>query len=120
MNEEIIAINQDPNSEQARCVLGCSWFDRFLRRPSVWTTILSGGETVAAIVNWRETRWYNYSFQLSDLGIVPKEGDLIQIRDLNKKVDLGIYADKKDEATVLIDELPGHGSKVYKFKVIEN
>lgn len=60
MNEEIIAINQDPESKQATCVLGCSWFDRLMRKPSVWTTTLSGGETVAAIVNWREIKWSNY------------------------------------------------------------
>jgi len=71
MNDEIIAINQDPNSEQARCVLGCSWFDSFMRWPSVWTTSLSNGDLVAAVVNWREIRWTDYKFMLSDIGMVP-------------------------------------------------
>lgn len=32
-NEEIIAINQDPNSSQATCTQGCSWFSSFFRYP---------------------------------------------------------------------------------------
>jgi len=70
-NEEIIAINQDPLSTQGKCVLGCSWWDRFFRNPSVWTSKLTSGEVVAIVVNWRETKWYNFSYMLSDIGIVP-------------------------------------------------
>ena len=117
-NEEIIAINQDPGSAQAKCVLGCSWWDRFFRYPSVFTTRLSSGEVVATVINWRETQYHNFSYELKDIGIVPESGNLIQIRDLNEKKDLGTFADKDDESSVVIDMIHGHGSKVYKFKVI--
>ena len=32
--------------------------------------------------------------------------------------DLVIFSDKNDEATVLIDMIHGHGSKVYRFTVM--
>lgn len=91
-----------------------------MRRPSVWATTLSDGDVVAAVVNWREIRWTNFKLMLSDIGVVPKDGDLINIRDLNEKKDLGTFADKNDEATVKIDSIPGHGSKVYRFKLIKS
>lgn len=118
-NAEIIAVNQDPNSEQARCVLGCSWWDRFLRNPSVWATEMSNGDVVAAAVNWREISWTNFSYKLSDLGIIPKTGSTISVRDLNENKDLGDFADPNDEAVVMFDRIPGHGSKVYKFTIQE-
>ena len=90
-----------------------------MRRPSVWTTTLSNGDVVAAVVNWRQIRWTNYKFMLSDIAIVPKDGELVHIRDLNEKKDLGTFSDKDDEAVVKIDSIPGHGSKVYKFKLIK-
>jgi len=35
-------------------------------------TTLSNGETVAAIVNWRETNFKNFKISLADIGVVPK------------------------------------------------
>ena len=57
-NEEIIGINQDPGSKQARCFIGCGWWSRFIRSPSVWVTSLSSGEVVATVVNWREVPYH--------------------------------------------------------------
>ena len=119
MNEEIIAVNQDPSSEQARCVLGCSWWDRFMRYPSVWSTKLSTGEVAAVITNWREVHHSDYYLSLSDLGIVPQDGEAVSVRDLMNKKDIGSIKDKEDQAKLLIDRIPGHGSKMYKFKVIK-
>ena len=59
-NEDLIAVNQDPYSEQARCSVGCTWWDKFLRYPTVYHTKLSSGDTVAAITNWRELNYHNY------------------------------------------------------------
>lgn len=44
MNQELININQDPLSPQAKCMVGCSWWDNLLRRPSVWVTSLGNGD----------------------------------------------------------------------------
>ena len=54
-------------------------------------------------------------------GVIQKyKGYFVQLaKDLNEKKDLGTFADKDDEATVKIDSIPGHGSKVYKFKLIK-
>ena len=72
-NEEIIAVNQDPNSTQATCRLGCGSWDRLWRLPSVYATKVTGGDTVAMIINWRERIHESYSFKVQDLGVLPKE-----------------------------------------------
>jgi alpha-galactosidase len=70
-NEEIIAVNQNPHSTQGKCVVGCTSWDSYFQNPSVWTSRLSSDEVVAIVVNWRETKWYNFSYKLSDIGIIP-------------------------------------------------
>ena len=70
-NKEIIALNQDPVSKQASCYMGCSWWDTFMRSPSVWVTQLANGDRVAAIVNWRETNCLNFKFSLHQIGVSP-------------------------------------------------
>lgn len=71
-NKEIIAVNQDLGSYQARCHIGCNWWNTVIRRPSVYATTLSTGEVVALIVNWRETIYKDFKFALSDIGILPR------------------------------------------------
>ena len=119
MNEEIIAVNQDPSSQQARCILGCSWWDKFMRHPSVWSTRLSTGEVAAVITNWKEKTHSDYSLFLSDLGIMPQDGEVVSVRDLFDKKDIASIVDKEDQAKLLIDSIPGHGSKMYQFKVVK-
>jgi hypothetical protein len=63
-------------------MVGCSWWDNFLRRPSVWVTSLGNGDQIAAVVNWREMNWKNYEFNLGDIGIKMKKDDLMHIRDI--------------------------------------
>ena len=81
-NTEIIAVNQDAGSKQALCYLGCGWWARFVRSPSVWVTTLSSGEVIATVINWREVHYHNYSFYLSEVGVLPESGDSINIREL--------------------------------------
>jgi len=63
-NTDLIAVNQDPNSKQATCYLGCSWFDQLTRAPSVYATTLTGGDVVAMVVNWREIHVHDFEFNL--------------------------------------------------------
>jgi hypothetical protein len=41
-------------------MIGCSWWDSFLRNPSVWMTQVENGDYIIAVVNWRELNWKNY------------------------------------------------------------
>jgi len=36
MNKDLIEINQDPNSPQATCIIGCDWFNWIFRTSSVY------------------------------------------------------------------------------------
>lgn len=112
-NTEIIAINQDPESEQAECILGCGYWARFIRSPSVWVTTLGNGDVVAAITNWRETWYSGYKFALSEIGVTLEDDEQVDMRDLNDHVDIGTFTQGK----LTIDSIPGHGTKVYKFHV---
>jgi alpha-galactosidase len=112
-NTEIIAVNQDPKSEQAECLLGCGWWERFIRSPSVWVTTLGNGDVVAAVTNWRETWYSGFKFALSDIGVTLEDDEQVDVRELNEHVDIGTYGQGK----LTIDSIPGHGTKVYKFHV---
>lgn len=71
-NEQLIAVNQDPESTQATCFIGCSHWDTFMRKPQVYATKVTGGHTVALIVNWREHAHHDFEFRLQELGVVAK------------------------------------------------
>lgn len=81
-NKELIAVNQDPKSPQAQCLIGCSWWSSFIRSPSVYVTTTANGDTVAAIVNWREVYYNNFSFTLADIGMTPMLTEQVEITDL--------------------------------------
>jgi len=73
-NVDLIAVNQDPNSLQASCFIGCNWFDEISRRPSVYATRVTNGDIVAMVINWRELHYDHFTFNLAEIGIVPYEG----------------------------------------------
>ena len=120
MNEEVIAINQDPGSEQAQCQQGCGWWNSIIRRPSIYSSRMSNGDVVAAIVNWRGTHYSDFKFKLSLIGIVPLPGYKVQVRDLNLHQNIATFEDKYDAASVHITNLPAHGHKLYRFKVFRD
>jgi len=64
MNKDLIAVNQDPESKQATCFLGCSKSEVFWRQPQVYATKVTGGHTVATVVNWRERAYENFEFRV--------------------------------------------------------
>ena len=72
MNEQLIAVNQDPESTQATCFIGCDGWDTFWRRPQVYANKVSGGHTVALIVNWREHAHHDFEFRPADIGVEMK------------------------------------------------
>jgi len=70
MNANIIGVNQDPKSTQAICMLGCDYWSKLWRSPQAYVTTLTGGETVALIVNWYETIRPEFIFDMRDLGVI--------------------------------------------------
>jgi len=110
-NSDIIAINQDPNSKEAECMVGCDSYSSFLRRPTVYTTTLSNGDVVAAITNWRETPYTEFSFQLSDIGVLPLAADseTVTVKDLWTK-DVQTLDNADPITQVSQKHIPGHAT----------
>ena len=77
----------------------------------MYATTLSTGETVAVIVNWRETNLSGFEFSLFDIGVVP-QGGKINVRDLVQHQEVGVFDDSDYKANVVVDKLSGHGCKV--------
>ena len=48
-----------------------------MRYPQVYALTVTGGHTVATIVNWREHAHNNFEFRLQDLGVVARADQLI-------------------------------------------
>ena len=94
-NTDLIAVNQDINSKQATCYLGCSWYDELLRNPSVFATSVTGGDVVAMIINWREVSYKNFQFNLEEIGVVPTQGQVVEVYDLWTHEVIGEYEDSE-------------------------
>jgi len=90
-NTELIAVNQDPNSRQATCFIGCSWFDEITRAPSVYATTITGGDVVATGINWREIHYKNFVFNLAEIGIVPTDSQVVEVFDLWTHESIGVF-----------------------------
>merc|ERR1712060_818920 len=118
MNTDLIAVNQDPNSTQATCMLGCSSWDRLWRLPSAYATKVTGGDTVAMIINWRERIHESFKFKVQDLGVIPADGQYVQVYDLWKHEMIGEYTIGEMEYFE-VKNIPGHGNFTYKFKIVD-
>lgn len=116
-NQGIIAINQDPNSTQATCKLGCDSWSTFWRQPQAYVTTLSGGDVAAVIVNWHETKWPEFTFNLADIGIVARPDQLVEVTDIWTGNVVGKFGPKQPMG---VHDIPGHGNFAYKFHIIEN
>ena len=118
MNEDLIAVNQDPNSTQATCMIGCSEWDRFWRVPSVYATKVTGGDVVAMILNWRERVHDEFKFKVQDLGVIPGANQYVQVYDLWKHEMIGEYTLGEMEYFE-VKNIPGHGNFTFKFTIVD-
>jgi alpha-galactosidase len=116
-NQHIINVNQDPNSKQATCMVGCDWWSTLMRYPQAYATTVTGGDTVAVIVNWREVVQSEFTFNFEELGVVPSSTQKVEITDLWTGQVVGTFGPKQ---IVGVQNIPGHGNFVYKFSIIDN
>lgn len=115
-NTDIIAVNQDPNSMQATCLIGCGTYSTFMRHPQVYATTVTGGDVVATIINWRETIWSDFQFRLEDIGVIPTTNQIVEVYDLWTHEVVGEYTLLETE-TFGVRNIPGHGNFTYKFTI---
>jgi hypothetical protein len=115
-NAELIAVNQDPNSQQATCRLGCDWWSTFIRSPSIYATTITGGDTVATIINWRESRYSDFKFNVSEIGIIPTADQVVEVYDMWSHQVVGTYSYMQIESFG-VREIPGHGNFTYRFSL---
>lgn len=102
-------------------MVGCDSMSNFLRRPTVYTTRLQNGDVVAAITNWRETPYRDFSFQLSDIGVLPlaSDSETVTIKDLWTK-DVQTL-DQADPITQVSQKhIPGHATIALQFSIVDS
>jgi len=74
-------------------VLGCSFS---VEEISVLISKISSNEIAVSLSNWSSVDKKPYSLTLSDLGIAPKSGTKIKVRDLFAKKDVAELIDMDD------------------------
>lgn len=85
MNEDLIAINQDPLGKQAVCVQNCNLLNYLVGGSAqVWKTELSNGDVGLAIVNWDFLFKMSVDVDLKELGF---EGS-VKVKDLWDKTEV--------------------------------
>jgi hypothetical protein len=83
-------------------------------------TRLSDGDIVAVVTNWASSSNSGFYFSHADIGLSVKKGDLMHIRDLVAKKDIGVFDFEQAKADLFIEKIPAHGSKVYRFNLINS
>ena len=118
LNPEIAEVNYDDASISAKCVKGCDWWSSLLRRPQVWTSLMEDGDLIVVVVNWASVSSDDFYFNVEDLGFSPKGDDLVHIRDLWARKDIGAFTPEQTKSELLVERIPTHGSKVFRFRNI--
>ena len=86
-----------------------------MRYPQVYATTVTGGDTVAIIVNWREVEHSDFTFCFEDLGVIPTSTQKVYITDLWTGKVVGTF---NPQQNVGVQNIPGHGNFVYKFSLV--
>ena len=98
-------------------MLGCDTWSTLWRQPQAYVTKLSGGDVAAVIVNWHETIWSEFTFNLPDIGIVARPDQLVEVTDIWTGKVVGTFGPKQPMG---VHDIPGHGNFAYRFKIISN
>lgn len=112
-NKELIAINQDPNSKQGKCFVGCG-----LKSVKGYSSTLTSGAKAVVVTNWA-SRPSNYFFiTLNELGIDLHEDQAAKITDLwdTSKVEFMHFNDWP----IWMGRLDVHHSRALKIEVVDS
>lgn len=112
-NKELIAVNQDPMSEQAECFS----IDKCTGPVGSYFTTMGNGAKVVAIINWSPNAIPEYQFRLRDIGMMVEKGHRAIIRDLynpdyKSHINFDIYPFN-------VGKLESHHSRILKIEVVE-
>lgn len=113
-NKNLIRVNQDAESLPAVCFKGCNEEAAW----SVYATRVTGGDTVAIIVNWNETLQRGISLAAYEIGIVPTLNELVKVKDLWTNNVVGMF-DFDELKKLPIPAIPPHASLVYRFSTLK-
>lgn len=113
-NQNLINVNQDAGSLPALCFKGCQ-DDAAL---SVYSTRVTGGDTVAIIVNWNDTILKGISLAGYEIGIVPTLNEEVKMVDLWTNIVVGRF-DFDKLKKLPIPAIPPHASLVYRFSTLK-
>lgn len=112
-NKHLISVHQDPGALPAMCFVGCN--DKAIR--SVYATRVTGGDTVAIIVNWNDTTLARHFLGAFKFGIVPTLKQQVTMTDLWTNEVVGTFG-FEELKTLPIPAIPPHGSVVYRFSTL--
>lgn len=76
-------------------MIGCDYWSTLMRYPQAYATKVTGGDTVAVIVNWREVDQSEFTFNFEELGVVPSSTQKVQITDLWTGKVIGSFKPKQ-------------------------
>jgi alpha-galactosidase len=110
-NRNLIQVNQDPSALPATCFVGCDHDSDW----SAYAPVVTGGDTVAIIINRKDTELENSTMARQNVVVVPK----IKVTDLFTDQMLGIF-DFRQLKTLSIQSIPSHGSVVYRYPNCSN
>lgn len=85
----------------------------------MYVTHLSGGDAVLAVTNWRAVSAEEIYFDLKTLGVKLNNGEKLHIRDLWAQKDVGLFSQEQAKSQLLIEKIPPHGTKVYRFDIVK-
>lgn len=109
LDKEIIAVNQDGAYRQPfDC--GSHWNNSEIK---VWAKFLEGGDIAIGVFNMSDGTVDPF-VSLDSIGINRSSGKALEIRDIWKKQDLGVYKD-----VFRTDYIPAHECRMYRCKVVD-
>ena len=84
-NEELIAINQDPQGVQASCHVNCDFEDQL----QVYASPLYNGDVAVVVINWAFFGQDKFTLNFADIGLDAAQE--VSVRDLHNHKDLGSF-----------------------------
>ena len=63
-------------------MINCDWWSSLWRIPQAYATTVTGGDTVAIIVNWREVPYSEFTFSFYEIGVIANNSQMVGVTDL--------------------------------------